>query len=515
MALRPSSVPLRVPLPSPPTSSLPDVPDPESDLARAASTVLRLLAIVVTDPLLESAAASALVAELVDFAVTCRQLQLLHLQREDFECLSAVGPHLMAMLLAPEGDPDAPDIPTPRSYAEAITGPYSSQWQTAMDAEMASWKSTGTYVDAVPPYGVNIVNGMWIFRVKRPPDSPPVFKDYVGRDFSQRQGVDPSLFLRIDTSLPPFYVLLYVDDLVVSFAYTEALALVKSKLQKRHTCTDLGELRSYLGSQITWDRARRIITLTQSHMVHQVLQHFGFWYFSPQSTPLPTGHLLSAPLSDESVEPSGPSYAGSPTCYQRPRSSPVLYVDNKAMIALCQEHRLEHRTKHIALRFFLAQELQQRGQLRLAYVTIRANIYDIFTKALQSARAYLAMAPNSAYFLNMESEHLRSWPVGPTFASAALLSVARPVARDAAFFLPAARLLVALPWGQRDALPVVRPVARDGALPVAAPPGARTAPNPVACRGDPGGGPRVGPSCLRAPSLPLPSPAFLPLSHPF
>ncbi|CAI7924453.1 unnamed protein product [Closterium sp. NIES-54] len=33
---------------------------------------------------------------------------------------------------------DAPDIPTPRSYAEAITGPYSSQWQTAMDAEMAS-----------------------------------------------------------------------------------------------------------------------------------------------------------------------------------------------------------------------------------------------------------------------------------------------------------------------------------------------------------------------------------------
>ncbi|CAI7868649.1 unnamed protein product [Closterium sp. NIES-53] len=49
-----------------------------------------------------------------------------------------------------------------------------------------------------------------------------------------------------------------------------------------------------------------------------------------------------------------------------PYSSPVLYVYNKAMIALCQEHRLEHRTKHIALRYFLARELQQRGQLRLA-----------------------------------------------------------------------------------------------------------------------------------------------------
>ncbi|CAI7729050.1 unnamed protein product [Closterium sp. NIES-53] len=66
-----------------------------------------------------------------------------------------------------------------------------------------------------------------------------------------------------------------------------------------------------------------------------------------------------------------------------PRSPPVLYVNNKAMLALCQEHRLEHRTKHIALRYFLARELQQRGQLRLSYVASQANIADVFTKALQ------------------------------------------------------------------------------------------------------------------------------------
>ncbi|CAI7850247.1 unnamed protein product, partial [Closterium sp. NIES-53] len=92
---------------------------------------------------------------------------------------------------------------------------------------------------------------------------------------------DPSLFLRTDTSLPPFYVLVYVDDLVFATADTAGLAHVKSELQKRHTCTDL---------------------------------------------------------------------------------------DNKAMLALCREHILEHRTKHIALRYFLSRELQQRGQLRLAYV---------------------------------------------------------------------------------------------------------------------------------------------------
>ncbi|CAI7754963.1 unnamed protein product, partial [Closterium sp. NIES-53] len=73
---------------------------------------------------------------------------------------------------------------------------------------------------------------------------------------------DLSLFLRNDTLLSPFYILVYVDDLVCATADTDALALV--------------------------------------------FQRFGFWYSSPQSTPLPTSHSLSAPPSDESVEPSGP-----------------------------------------------------------------------------------------------------------------------------------------------------------------------------------------------------------------
>ncbi|CAI7815074.1 unnamed protein product [Closterium sp. NIES-54] len=367
MALRPSSHPLRVPLPAPPESSLPHVPDPESDRARAASPIVAgILATTITDPSFESAAAFALVAELLDFAAASRPdyatplvalsesasplsiggectlgTDVLKETQKDFECLAAAIPRFASMLLAPEGDPDDPDNPTPRSYAEAITGPYSSQWQEAMDAQMASWKSTGTYVDDVPPPGANIVVGMWILWVKRPPGSPPAFKArYVARGFSQRQGwslwrpvyglsqaprewhdtlrttlaalgfapstADPSLFLRTDTSLPPFYVLVYIEDLVFTSADTEALTLLKSEPQKRHTSTDLGEVHSYLGLQITGDRARRTITLTQSHMVHQVLQRFGFQFSSPQPTPLSTSHSLSAPPFDESVEPSGP-----------------------------------------------------------------------------------------------------------------------------------------------------------------------------------------------------------------
>ncbi|CAI7807316.1 unnamed protein product [Closterium sp. NIES-53] len=167
-------------------SSLPEVPDPEFDRTRAASpTVSHLLASAVTDPSFESGGASALVGKLLDFAAACRLdyanalvaesmsatppsiggecalgTDVLEDRQEDFECLATAVPRFASMLLAPEGDLDAPDIPTPRSYAEAIRGPYSSQWQAAVDAEMASWKSTGTYAR------------------------------YVARGFSQRQGVD-------------------------------------------------------------------------------------------------------------------------------------------------------------------------------------------------------------------------------------------------------------------------------------------------------------------------------------
>ncbi|CAI7885055.1 unnamed protein product [Closterium sp. NIES-53] len=172
VALRPFSVILRVPLPPPTESSLP-----------------------------VSIAASALVAELLEFAAACRLdyatalvaecestrppsvggecalgTDVLEDRQEEFQCLAAAVPRFASMLLGPEGDLDALNIPTPHSYVEAIRGPYSSQWQAAMDAEMASWKSTGTYVDKVPPSRANIVDGMCIFRMKWPPGSPPAFK---------------------------------------------------------------------------------------------------------------------------------------------------------------------------------------------------------------------------------------------------------------------------------------------------------------------------------------------------
>ncbi|CAI7780442.1 unnamed protein product [Closterium sp. NIES-54] len=505
MTLRPSTAPLHFPLPSPPASSVPHGLDKESDSLRAASpTVTRFLATVVTDPSFESTASFALVAKLVEFAAACRLDYAAGLVAESES--TSVSPPSVGGECALGTDVHEDRHEEFESFAAALRhlGPYSSQWQTAMDTKMASWKSTGTYVDEVPPPGANIVSGMWIFRVKRPPGSPPVFKArYVARGFSKRQGVDYfqtfsptpkmttlqmllhvaaqrdyelhsldfstaflqgslhqeiwlrrppgftmsfpagtqwslrrpiyglhqaprkwhdtlrttlaalgfalsiadlSLFLRTDATLSPFYVLVYVDELVFATADTEELAHVKSELQKRHTCTDLappsdefvepsgpypelvgclmylmictrpdlayplGILARYVASgthrKEHMDAAKRVLRyLCSTSGMGLVLGGRARVVLIGHADASWSIHSSSVLSSSCKAEIYVGAMAAQELCWltymltnlgEAPCSPPVLYVDNKAILALCQEHRLEHRTKHIALRYFLA-----------------------------------------------------------------------------------------------------------------------------------------------------------------
>ncbi|CAI7868201.1 unnamed protein product [Closterium sp. NIES-53] len=274
---------------------------------------------------------------------------------------------------------------------------------------------------------------------------------------------DLSLFLRIDTSLPPFYVLVYVYDLVFAIADTEALTLVKSfsasassspchspllclsatgsQLHLRTslypelvgclmylmTCTrpdlayPLSLLACYVASsrhqKVHWDAAKRVqrylcntsglgLMLGGRGPVFLTGRADASWVDDSATQWSSQGYTFSLGFGSVSWRSTRSSlvlrssceaeiYAGAMAAQElpwltdlltdlgeQPRLPPIMYVDNKAMIALCQEHRLEHRMKHIALRYFLAREMQQGGQLRLAYVATRANTADIFTKAL-------------------------------------------------------------------------------------------------------------------------------------
>ncbi|CAI7758249.1 unnamed protein product [Closterium sp. NIES-53] len=242
-------------------------------------------------------------------------------QRSELQCLSGVVPHFAAMLFAPEGDPDVLDIPTLRSYAKAIT---------------------------VPPRGASVVDGMWIFR---------------GVDFFQTfsptlKMTTPRMLLRVAAQRD--YELHSLDF---------------------NTVFLLGSLHEEI-----WLRRPPGFTGSFSTSAFSSLRHNPLLYLRATRSQL---HLRTSPCEAK-------IYAGAMAAQElrwltylltdlgeRPHS-PVLYVDNNAIIALCREQRLEHITKHIFLRYFLVRESQQRGQLRLSYVASQANTADIFTKALGS-----------------------------------------------------------------------------------------------------------------------------------
>ncbi|CAI7909743.1 unnamed protein product, partial [Closterium sp. NIES-53] len=421
MTLHPSSVPLCVPLPALPEASLPEVPDPQSDCARAnRPTVSRLLTSAVSDPSFKSTAASALFAELLDFVATCHLeyttalvaesasasppsvegecalcTDVLEDRQEDFECLAAAGVDYFQTF-----------SPTPKMTTLWVLLHVTAQ----RDYELHSLDLSTAFLQG------SLHKEIWLCR-------PPGFT-----------GSFPAC---TQWSLRwPVYGLRQTPR-----EWHDTLGTTLAALGFAPTTADTS-LRDTLA--LTW-----------------VLQRLGFQFSSPQPTPLSTSHSLSPPPSDETVEPSGsyPELVGCLMClmtctipdlayplsllahYVAPGrhrkgytfslgsgsiswrstclssvlsssceaeiyagamaaqelcwltylltdlgeqscSPPVLCIDNKAMIALCQEHKPEHRLKHIALRYFLVQELQQRGQLRLAYVATRANTPDIFTKAL-------------------------------------------------------------------------------------------------------------------------------------
>ncbi|CAI7743448.1 unnamed protein product [Closterium sp. NIES-53] len=438
MSLRPSSLPLRVPLPAPPESSLPEVLDHESDRSHAASpTIARLLASAFTDPYFESVAAMALVAELLDFAAACcldyatalvaesvsaslpsvggecaLGTDVLEDRQEDFECLAAAVPSFAFLLLALEGDPDAPDIPTPRSYADAITGFSQPQgvdyFQTFSPTPKMNTLWVLLHVAAQCDYELHSLDFSTQWSLRRPVyglrQAPCKWHDTLTTTLAALgfapATADPLLFLRTDTSLPPFYVLVYVDNLVFARADTKALTLVKSELQKRHTCTEMGPsalrllvllatAHSFVNQPLALSSTFRRVSRAEC-MLDMGLVLGG------RGPVVLTGHADASWVDDSATSScEAEIYAGAMAAQElrwltylvtnlgeQPHLPPVLYVDNKAMIALCQEHRLEHRMKHIALRYFLARELQQRGQLCLAYVATRANTSDVFTKAL-------------------------------------------------------------------------------------------------------------------------------------
>ncbi|CAI7769926.1 unnamed protein product [Closterium sp. NIES-53] len=220
------------------------------------------------------------------------------------------------------------------------------------------------------------------------------------------------LLVRLRT-LPPFYVLLYVDDLVFATADTEALTLVKLELQKSHICTDLGPLVIWLPVLLatahssvyqplalssTLGRVPHYISPGRHRKVHwdaakRVLRYLcgmsGMGLVLGGRGPVVlTGHADASWVDDSATQRSSHGYTFSlgsgSVSWRSTRSSSVLSSSCEAEIYTWAMAAQELRWLTYLLSDLGEQPRSplQCGQLRLAYVATRANTADIFTKAL-------------------------------------------------------------------------------------------------------------------------------------
>ncbi|CAI7774944.1 unnamed protein product, partial [Closterium sp. NIES-53] len=181
---------------------------------------------------------------------------------------------------------------------------------------------------------------------------------------------DPSLFLRTDTSLLPFYVLVYIDDLVFATADTKALTLVKSFSASASSSPRHSPLLCLLA------------TRSQLHLRTSPTSGMGL-VLGGRGPVVLTGHADASWVDESATLWSSQGYTFSlgsgSVSWRSTRSSSVLSSSCEAEIYAGAMAAQELRWLTYLLTDLGEQPRSppQRGQLCLAYVATRANTADI------------------------------------------------------------------------------------------------------------------------------------------
>ncbi|CAI7902300.1 unnamed protein product, partial [Closterium sp. NIES-53] len=374
MALRPSSVPLRVPLPAPPESSLPEVPDPESDRARAASPTyvdeVPPPGVNIVDGMWifrvkrPPGSPPAFKARYVARGFSQRQ-------GVDYFQTFSPTPKMTALQVllhvAAQRDYELHSLDFSTAFLQGSL--HEEIWLRRPPGFIGSFPTGTQWSLCRPVYGLR--------------QAPREWHDTLRTTLAALGFVpstaDPSLFLRTDTSLPPFYVLVYVDDLVFATADTEALTLVKS-FSASASSTPCHSSLLCLPAKCS-----------QLHLRTSATSGMGLMLGGRGPVVL-TGHADASWVDDSATQRSSQGYTFSlwsgSVSWRSTRSSSVLSSSCEAEIYAGAMAAQELRWLTYLLTD-LGEEPRsppnpQRGQLRLAYVATRANTADVFTKALST-----------------------------------------------------------------------------------------------------------------------------------
>ena len=64
----------------------------------------------------------------------------------------------------------------------------------------------------------------------------------------------------------------------------------------------------------------------------------------------------------------------------------TVYCDNQSAIALCKNSVHHARSKHIDIRYHFSREAQERGEIKITYLSTSEMIADMLTKSLPKIR---------------------------------------------------------------------------------------------------------------------------------
>ena len=88
------------------------------------------------------------------------------------------------------------------------------------------------------------------------------------------------------TTMGIIFLTLYVDDILLAGNNMEIIQITKQWLSSVFEIKDMGEARYVLGVDITQNRPKRLLGLSQDAYINKILERFLVHYSKPVDTPV-------------------------------------------------------------------------------------------------------------------------------------------------------------------------------------------------------------------------------------
>nr|GEY66996.1 zinc finger, CCHC-type [Tanacetum cinerariifolium] len=201
------------------------------------------------------------------------------------------------------------DTHEPLTYQEAVTCEDSSKWKAAMKEEMDSLKNNKTWVlvDHL------LMSGKWLFKIKEwieGVQKPRYKARLVAHGFTQREGIDYNEVFSLVVRHTSIRVILALTvckdyeleqlDVKTAFLHGNLEEVIRMRQPPRYEqgvhMKELGEAKKILGMKIARDWSRKILRVSQSGYVYNILKFFRI--DNGKSVKMPLGGHFKMSLKD-------------------------------------------------------------------------------------------------------------------------------------------------------------------------------------------------------------------------